>query len=128
MVERVKLLEFSKRQSHNAENKSTRIIKDAILAAAGNVGYDGHGKDGLVGYLSRIAREHPQTMCSLLAKLLPLQAKKPEAAKREVYETYEQLDARLRERGMSLEVYRRLLAIDEEAQQARKAAPRASTD
>ena len=54
-------------------NKLTTILKDAILLAAEQVGEDGRGKDGLVGYLRKIARTQPKTYAALLGRLLPYQ-------------------------------------------------------
>lgn len=50
-------------------NKSTALLKDAILMAAGKAG----GKDGLVGYLVTQARDNPTSFLPLLGKVLPLQ-------------------------------------------------------
>ena len=50
-------------------NKNTRILKDALLQAAGEAG----GKDGLVGYLRAQALENPGPFMSLLGKVLPMQ-------------------------------------------------------
>lgn len=50
-------------------NKTTALLKDAILKAAENAG----GKDGLVGYLTLQASENPTAFMSLLGKVLPMQ-------------------------------------------------------
>jgi len=50
-------------------NKTTAIIKDAILQAAENAG----GKGGMVGYLTLQAIENPGPFMSLLGKVLPTQ-------------------------------------------------------
>jgi hypothetical protein len=50
-------------------NKTTALLKDALLQAAQNAG----GKDGMVGYLTRQAEENPGPFLSLLGKVLPLQ-------------------------------------------------------
>lgn len=50
-------------------NKTTTLLKDAILKAAANAG----GKDGLVGYLTNVAISDPKTFIPLLGKVLPLQ-------------------------------------------------------
>ena len=52
-------------------NKTTVVLKDAIIAAAEIIGEDGKGKDGLVGYLVNVARKHPKVYCRLLARVLP---------------------------------------------------------
>lgn len=71
---------FKKGQSGNPNgrhkgqpNKSTQLLKDAILQAAEIVGRDGKGKDGLVGYLVRVAKEDVKAFSSLLGKVLPTQ-------------------------------------------------------
>jgi hypothetical protein len=50
-------------------NKTTALLKDAILAAATKAG----GKDGLVGYLTTQATANPQSFIPLLGKVLPMQ-------------------------------------------------------
>lgn len=50
-------------------NKTTALLKDAILQAAEGAG----GKDGLVGYLKAQAKDNPGPFLSLLGKVLPLQ-------------------------------------------------------
>lgn len=50
-------------------NKTTALLKDAILKAADKAG----GKDGLVGYLTSQARANPQSFLPLLGKVLPMQ-------------------------------------------------------
>jgi hypothetical protein len=50
-------------------NKSTALLKDAILQAAQNAG----GRDGLVGYLETQAIENPGPFMTLLGKVLPTQ-------------------------------------------------------
>lgn len=54
-------------------NKTTKALKDAILLAAETEGQDGKGKDGLVGYLRRVAQEDVKAFSALLGKVLPLQ-------------------------------------------------------
>jgi hypothetical protein len=51
-------------------NKTTKLLKDALMEAADAAG----GKEGLVGYLTNLARKHPSVFATLLGKLLPLQA------------------------------------------------------
>lgn len=54
-------------------NKTTALLKDAIIKAAEAVGEDGEGREGLVGYLKRVAKEDVKAFSSLLGKVLPLQ-------------------------------------------------------
>lgn len=50
-------------------NKTTALLKDAILKAADQAG----GKDKMIGYLKRQANENPGPFLALLGKVLPLQ-------------------------------------------------------
>jgi hypothetical protein len=52
-----------------ALNKTTALLKDAILIAATKAG----GKGGMAGYLEEQAKENPGPFLSLLGKVLPLQ-------------------------------------------------------
>jgi hypothetical protein len=55
-------------------NKIPPLLKDAVLVAASQLGFDGMGKDGLVGYLKRMALYYPESFISLLGRLVRLQA------------------------------------------------------
>jgi hypothetical protein len=50
-------------------NKTTALLKDAILKAAEGAG----GKKGLTGYLQEQAKKNPGPFMSLLGKVLPTQ-------------------------------------------------------
>lgn len=56
-------------------NKNTRALKDAIILAAERFGRDGQGKDGLEGYLLRLATYEPVAYAGLLKAVLPIQVK-----------------------------------------------------
>ena len=67
--------------------------------AAEQVGEDGKGKDGLVGYLRKIARTQPKTYAALLGRLLPYQI--TESPPEEVaYRSVEEVHEELRQRGI----------------------------
>jgi hypothetical protein len=51
-------------------NKTTAILKDAILLAAQRAG--GDGEDGIANYLEIQARENPGPFMALLGKVLPM--------------------------------------------------------
>ncbi len=51
-------------------NKTTALLKDAILLAAERAG----NKEGMVGYLTILAKEHPAAFTTLLGKMLTIQA------------------------------------------------------
>lgn len=50
-------------------NKTTALIKDAIIQAATDAG----GEGGMVGYLTLQAQENPGPFMTLLGKVLPTQ-------------------------------------------------------
>jgi hypothetical protein len=50
-------------------NKTTALLKDAILKAAQEAG----GEAGMVGYLTEQAQKNPGPFLSLLGKVLPMQ-------------------------------------------------------
>lgn len=54
-------------------NKTTALLKDAILSAAEAVGQDGKGKLGLEGYLRHVAMTDVKAFSGLLGKVLPTQ-------------------------------------------------------
>ena len=56
-----------------ARNRTTRILKEAIILAAESIGEDGEGRDGLVGFFRKAANEELTAYLSLMGKLLPLQ-------------------------------------------------------
>lgn len=53
-------------------NKTTALLKDAIIMAATNSG-DASGQNGLEGYLQWASKEQPGPFLGLLGKVLPLQ-------------------------------------------------------
>lgn len=53
-------------------NKTTKSLKEAILAAAEAVGQDGNGKGGTQGYLEQLAVTEPKAFAGLLGKVLPM--------------------------------------------------------
>lgn len=54
-------------------NKTTALLKDAILLAAEEVGENQRGEGGLTGYCKFLAREEPKAFAQLLGKVLPTQ-------------------------------------------------------
>lgn len=51
----------------------TRLLKEAIMLAAEEVGEDGKGKDGVTGYCKRLAIKEPRAFATLMGKVLPTQ-------------------------------------------------------
>lgn len=58
-------------------NKTTKMLKEAIIEAAEAVGEDGKGKAGLVGYLKAVAKADKKSFSMLLGKVLPMQLSGP---------------------------------------------------
>ena len=54
-------------------NKTTQLIKDAIIQAAELTGYDKQGHQGLIGYCRRLAEDEPKAFAGLMGKVLPTQ-------------------------------------------------------
>jgi len=80
-------------------NKIPPLLKDAILEAASLVGYDEMGKDGLVGYLKRVAVYYPESFIPLLGQVLTLQAgARVDVPEKVTYRTVEEIQAALKEK------------------------------
>jgi hypothetical protein len=87
-----------------SRNVVTTMLKDAVLIAAKELGEDGKGMGGLVGWLKRQARAYPEEYLRLLARILPLQVN----AVHEVDVTHrfrseEEIKADLARRGLVIE-------------------------
>ena len=54
-------------------NKITQDLKQGIVGAAAEVGYDGKGTGGLQGYLKYLAEDYPKQFVGLLGRVIPLQ-------------------------------------------------------
>ena len=52
-------------------NRHTVELKDAIRQAAEDVGEDGEGYGGLVGYCRHLAKTEPSAFATLIGKTLP---------------------------------------------------------
>jgi hypothetical protein len=53
-------------------NKINATLKEAILAAGAEHGYDGAGTGGLQGYLLKVASEDVKAFSGLLGRVLPM--------------------------------------------------------
>jgi hypothetical protein len=47
------------------------LLREAIIVAAAELGSDGNGEQGLVGYLKMLGTKHPSAFANLLGRLLP---------------------------------------------------------
>jgi hypothetical protein len=54
-------------------NKTTALLKDAIIKAAEAVGEDMKGKGKLTGYCKFLAKNEPKAFAGLLGRVLPMQ-------------------------------------------------------
>lgn len=91
-------------RTKGAQNKITRILKEALPEALERLGSDGQGKDGLVGWLMQVATKEPVAYLRLLDKLLPHQINGASvsvtATNTTTYSTHEEIVARMKERGL----------------------------
>ena len=72
------LARFKGRTRKGRPNRISHEVKDALLKAAAKVGSDGKGKDGLIGYWERIARDNPTLTAKILAKIMPIDMRREE--------------------------------------------------
>ena len=80
-------------------NKIPPLLKVAVLEAASQLGFDGMGKDGLVGYLKRAAVYYPESFIPLLGRLVRLQAgASVDVPEKVTYRTIEKIQAALKEK------------------------------
>jgi len=99
-------------------NKVSKLLKDAVLLAAEQVGFitykhDKKGKlvvsatgvDGLAGYLKYLAINEPRSFAVLLGRVLPMQVTLPDNTSTPdvVYKTVEEVRAELREKGIPVD-------------------------
>lgn len=99
-----------------SRNRTTRILKEAVLLAAEQVGENGRGRGGLVGYLRKIARTEPRAFCALLQRVLPMQVTAKidiDSALRERYHSVQEAQRALRELGVPVRrLYQRSEVIE----------------
>jgi hypothetical protein len=104
-----------------SHNKTTRILKEAMLLAAAQLGdLSGieredlptpnieTGKDELVGYLRWAGKCEPRSFLNILGKLLPLQVK-VDSFTQTVYHSVEELQHDISQRGLNMRGFGQLL-------------------
>ena len=99
-----------------SKDRYTREGKQAILDAAEHVGeeladaevkelekqkleIDPNMPRGLSAYLVNVARNHPQVMCAMLARMMPIQNETTQTVD-VTYHSFEEINNRLRELGL----------------------------
>ena len=92
----------SRGRRKGGQSRTSVVLKDAILYAAQKVGEDGKGLNGLVGFLTRIARNDPKTFASLLARVIPLHVTSTSTAE-VTYRSVDEVKAELAARGIVID-------------------------
>src|SRR4051794_2695046 len=91
-------------------NKTPRLLKEAIILAAELEGSNQNGKDKLVGFLRRVARDDLRGFVMLLGRVLPLQVETKSDMRVEVpYRSLDEVRRELEHRGVSMDLVSRLL-------------------
>jgi hypothetical protein len=89
-------------RSSQSTTQNYRSFDEAVILAAQQVGEDNRGRDGLLGYLRRIARTEPKLFAALLGRVPPGQMIGKEDRKVR-YETYEEVREALLEEGIDVD-------------------------
>jgi hypothetical protein len=58
-----------KGRPHGSKNKLSRDLKEAIIAAANNLGMNNLGYGGVTGFVMRVGIKHPTSLLAALAKI-----------------------------------------------------------
>ena len=99
-----------------SQNRYTKLLKEAVIEAAELEGFDGKGKDGVVGLLRKICKKDLKTFAMLMARAMPLQIEGRNDVRVEVlYDSIEDVRQELAERGISMELVKQLLYEPPEA-------------
>ena len=90
--------------------KHIKLLRELILTAAELEGNDGEGREGILGYLRKIAKEDMRMFAMLLGRVLPLQVEtKTDFRETTTYRDVEDVRADLEARGISIEAIRRVM-------------------
>jgi hypothetical protein len=91
-----------RKKTSQSTKQNYRSLSDAVILAAQQVGEDNRGRDGLVGFLRRLARTEPKLFAPLLGRVPPGQIIGKEDRKVR-YESYEEVRAALLEEGINVD-------------------------
>jgi hypothetical protein len=103
-------------------NVMTRELKSAVIRAAHRLGRDLKGKDGIVGYLMRLAEDDVKTFVMLLRAVLPLQVKSTNAEQwrkhigpdgKPIFRDREKLEQELQDDGWPVALMKLQPVVDE---------------
>jgi hypothetical protein len=83
-------------------------MKEAIVTAMAQVGQDGHGFNGLVGYVRGLILRSDQAGASLVRIVVPLTLNAPASGPLSAYKTEEDIRAEFALKGIPFEVIHRL--------------------
>jgi hypothetical protein len=82
-------------------NKTTKILKEALILAAEAEGFDGRGKEGLMGFLRQCAKREKVAFMRMLEKILPYQITGKDGGPVQMeYTSRDEIAQRMRERGL----------------------------
>lgn len=99
-------------------NKSTRMLKEAVLLAAEAAG-NKKGRGGVVSYLTWGAKNQPASFMALLARILPLQIEAKQTSHTEViYRSVADIRQELLRRGISAEALERLALANQNSDES----------
>ena len=104
-------------RKQGSQNKTPRLLKEALMIAAELEGSNEKGKDKLIGFLRMMARKDLRTFAQLLGRIIPLQINTKGDLRVEVtYRTIDDVRAALADRGISLQqlVPMRVIEHDDE--------------
>jgi hypothetical protein len=102
-------------RARGKRNKTTILLKTAILRAGELVGRDGKGLNGLTGYIEMLARKHVPIYSKLLEKVLPMQLNMRDDTEPTRVLTIEEAVAQLQERGLPVPPPLMLLSTREQS-------------
>jgi hypothetical protein len=91
-----------RKKTSQSTKQNYSSLSEAVILAAQQVGEDNRGRDGLLGYLRRIARTEPKLFAALLGRVPPGQIIGKEDRKVR-YETYEEVREALLEEGIDVD-------------------------
>lgn len=75
-------------------------LAEDILNAAEDVGSDGKGRDGRLGYLKFLAEDYPVQFAGLLDKVVDFEPPRKDPPK--IFRTQEEVEAEMKRRGLPI--------------------------